>query len=91
MFSVVSHSMFGLDYIVKNMVTCTHLTDPEARWLMLSLQGWALEGTRTLMTLSTGQQERQVLNSVTLATGHTVATTDVIIHLDAFSLCCCRF
>lgn len=54
--------MFGLDYIMKNMVTCIHSTDPEARWLMLSVQDWVSGGTRTLMTMSTGLQEKQVLN-----------------------------
>lgn len=58
--------MSGLEHLMKNMVICIHLTDPEAHWLMLSGQGLALEGTHTLMMLSIGQQERQVLSSITL-------------------------
>ena len=54
--------MFGRDYIMKNMETCIHSMDPEAHWLMLSAQVWVLEGTRTLTTMSTGQQEKQVLD-----------------------------
>ena len=89
--------MFGLDYIMKNMVTSIHLTDPEAHWLMLLVPGWALEGTRTLMMPSTGQQEKQVLSRITLALHsdpegiRQIPTKDKIIYLDAFSLCHCRF
>lgn len=56
--------MFGLDYLLKHMVTFIHSTVPEARWLMPLVQGWVLEGTHTLMMMSAGQQEGQVLNSI---------------------------
>ena len=54
--------MFGLDCIMKSMVTCIHLMDPGERWLMLLAQGRVLEVTRTLTMMSTGQQEKQVLS-----------------------------
>lgn len=82
--------MFGLDYIMKNMVTCILSTDPEARWLMLSGQGWASEVTPTLTMTSTGQQERRVLNWILQALHiQTEGTAEMFIWLH-FSFCCSR-
>lgn len=56
--------MFGLDYILKLMGIFILLMAPEARWLTPLVQALVLEEIRTLMMMSAGQQEVQVLNSV---------------------------
>lgn len=76
-------------YIMKNMETCIHSMDPEAHWLTLSAQVWASEGTRTLTTMSTGQQEKQVLDWRRSEVNR--YTYKTVIYLDEFSPSCCRF
>lgn len=76
-------------YIMKNMETCIHSMDPEAHWLTLSAQVWASEGTRTLTTMSTGQQEKQVLDWRSSEVNR--YTYKTVIYLDEFSPSCCRF